>query len=269
MKQKRNVASIFCALFLLFVLIPTGYAQDQALNGSGSVRFQGRKPTNPVDPENPLMPVTPGGGGSTEGDLRFDFAPSINFGSHKITEDGERLFYAHAQMYHDGTEPRGNHVQITDHRNEPSGWSLQVRQEHPFRNESVAEETEKELKGSILSFDNGWANSAHTAEVPPKLTKDTLQIDAAATTYLIATAEAGEGCGTWLITFGASQDNEHEQPATLSQKLDEKGNPVFDEMYGEQPVYHNEAVSLMIPDSVKLHPGKYQTELTWILAALP
>jgi hypothetical protein len=243
-------------------------AEEGTFTGKGTIEYTGEVPKTPVDPENPEKPVDPGPGPSTDGLLRFDFAPTLNFGSNKITETN-RNFYVNAQLFHDGPSARGNFLQITDSRAESLGWTLQVRQEYQFKNDVIQEDGEKELKGAVLSFDKTWANTAYTQEKSPQISKDIIQLNAQGTTFPVASAETGQGRGTWIISFGASKENNHDQPNTLFPKLDEKNQPILDENFENQEVYGNQAIFLSVPDGVKIHPVQYQTELTWILAELP
>ncbi|MGX7150155.1 WxL domain-containing protein, partial [Enterococcus ureasiticus] len=114
-----------------------------------------------------------------------------------------------------------------------------------------------------------WANSAYTQEKSPQLSKDIIQLNAPGTTFPVATADQGQGKGTWIISFGASAENAGDQASTLFPKVDEKNQPILDENFENQQVQGNKAIFLSVPDAVKIHPVQYQTELTWILAELP
>lgn len=262
---------ILAAGILFLAIIETNnlvFAEENQVTGHGTIEYTGEHPKEPVDPENPLNPVDPGPGPSTDGELRFDFAPTLNFGRSKITET-ERNFYVNAQLFHAGPSARGNFLQITDSRPESSGWTLQVRQEYQFKNDVIQENDEKELRGAVLSFDKAWANSAYTQEKAPKLSKDIIQLNAQGTTFPVASADQGQGKGSWIISFGASEENNQEQPNTLFPKVDDNNQPILDENFENQQVYGNKAIFLSVPDAVKIHPVQYQTELTWILAELP
>ncbi|MDA9471665.1 WxL domain-containing protein [Enterococcus sp. 5H] len=267
----KKITVLFTASLLAMTILIGNisvFAEESSVVGGGTIRYTGEIPTDPVDPENPTEPIDPGPGPSTNGQLRFDFAPTLNFGANKISDEN-RNFYVNAQLFHNGPSARGNFLQVTDSRPEGTGWTLQVRQEYQFKNDVIQKEDEKELKGSILSFDNTWANSAYTQEKAPQLSKDIIQLNAQGTTFPVANADKGHGRGTWLISFGASEENQSNQPNTLFPKVDESNNPILDPNFENQAVYGNNAISLSIPDGVKVHPVQYQTELTWILAELP
>ena len=267
--KKRSL--IITAGMLLLAIVGTKNlvsAEENKVSGNGTIEYTGEHPKEPVDPENPVKPVDPGPGPSTDGDLRFDFAPTLNFGRSKITKT-DRNFYVNAQLFHDETAARANFLQVTDSRPEGSGWTLQVRQEYQFKNDVIQEEKEKELRGAVLSFDKAWANSAYTQEKSPQISKDIIQLNAPGTTFPVASADQGQGKGTWVISFGASAENSQEQATTLFPKVDEKNQPILDETFENQQAYGNKAIFLSVPDAVKIHPVQYQTELTWILAELP
>ncbi|OJG89770.1 hypothetical protein RV15_GL001611 [Enterococcus silesiacus] len=225
-------------------------------------------PTGPVDPENPENPVNPGPGPSTIGPLRIDFVSTLNFGNNKIQEK-DRQFFANAQLFHDGTTPRGSYVQITDERSGKQGWTLQVRQEYQFKNPVIQETEAQELRGATLSFDHGWANSAYPLETPPNVVKDTIEITELATTQNVAVASENSGKGQWTIEFGASKTNTNDRDNTLFLKQKPSGEAVLDQAFENQPVFENKAIFLSIPEGTVIKPVQYQTELTWLLAALP
>lgn len=268
--MKKRTSS--CIIGLLFLITVTTneivLAEEKSVTGHGIIEYTGEHPKDPVDPENPTKPVDPGPGPSTDGLLRFDFAPTLNFGRNKINQTG-RNFYVNAQLFHDGPTARGNFLQITDSRPNSSGWTLQVRQEYQFKNDIIQEDHEQELRGAVLSFDKGWANSAYTQEQPPKIMKDIIQLNTQGTTFPVASADQGEGRGTWIISFGASADNNQGQTTTLFPRVDEDNQPITDKNFEDQQVYGNNAIFLSVPDATKIHPVQYQTELTWILAELP
>ncbi|WP_207695191.1 hypothetical protein DOK67_0001274 [Enterococcus sp. DIV0212c] len=268
MKKKPLILTAGMLLVAIVGMKNVALAEESKVTGHGTVEYTGEHPKEPIDPENPVKPVDPGPGPSTDGELRFDFASTFNFGRSKITET-DRNFYVNAQLFHDGTAARGNFLQVTDSRAEASGWTLQVRQEYQFKNDVIQENTEKELRGAVLSFDKAWANTAYTQEKSPQLSKDIIQLNAPGTTFPVASAAQDQGKGTWIISFGASEENSHEQPNTLFPKLDENNQPILDENFENQQVQGNKAIFLSVPDAVKIHPVQYQTELTWILAELP
>lgn len=244
----------------------TANATPASLNQSGTVSVEGSVVTNPIDPENPGVPIDPGPGPSTEGPLRIDYASSLDFGESKISK-GTRKYNALAQQFFGETGPRGSYIQITDQQADSSGWTLQVKQETQFTNQIIQNKKEQELKGAVLSLDKGWANSSGTSEAPT-VTRETIALNSIGSAYEVATARAGSGKGVWTIAFGASDTNTNNQPYTLSPVVDASGKPVIDRTYNK-PVYHNSAITLTVPESTVIYPVEYQTELTWILAKLP
>ncbi|ALS03004.1 hypothetical protein ATZ33_16945 [Enterococcus silesiacus] len=273
MDKMTKVGLLSCVTSLsLFVtsivFVEPVLAESAERIGKGKIEMIGGIPKDPIDPENPEKPVDPGPGPSTDGPLRIDFVSSFNFGNNKI-EKRNHHFFANAQLFHDGTTARGSYIQITDERSEKLGWTLQVRQEFQFKNSVIQEKDEQELKGATLSLDHGWANSIYTWETAPVVTKDTIEITELATTQNIAIADVGSGKGQWTIEFGASETNTNNQKNTLFPKTTPSGEAVLDSEFENQLVYGNKAVALSIPNGTVIKPVQYETELTWILAALP
>lgn len=241
-------------------------ADEKELNGTGTVTVKDSGITTPVDPENPGTPVDPGKGSSTTGPLRIDFVTDLRFGEAKITKT-DRKYDSLAQQFYDATEARGFYIQITDNRAGKSGWSLQLKQENQFYNPVIQDMKEQELQGAVLSLDKGWANSASSGKAPTVM-RETIAITNIGSAYEIAKAETGSGKGVWLINFGASESNENNQTSTLYPLTTTKGEEILDGKYNK-PAMSNSAISLSIPDTTKIYPVQYQTELTWILSELP
>jgi hypothetical protein len=240
-------------------------AETESMDGSGTVTFEGEYPQEILDPENPEIVVDPGESPQLKGDLRIDFVPKFDFYQNKIS-DKDEIYYANAQNFFGATKPRGNFVQVTDVRQKSTGWTLQLRQEIQFTNK---EAKHKEINGAMLSLDKSWVNSLGNLENAPQLSKEIINIDNVGASYNLAQAEAGKGSGTWIISFGASSDNNSNQKNTLEPRLDNKGQAVLDPVFEQKPVYLNKAVTLSIPGSTIVDPVPYTTELTWILAELP
>lgn len=253
-------------LILISSLSITAQAAPESLNQSGGVSVEGSMVTNPVDPENPEIVVDPGPSPSTEGPLRIDYVSALNFGESKISKDN-RKYNALAQQFFGETGPRGSYIQITDQQADSSGWNLQVKQETQFKNAIIQEAGEQELKGAVLSLDQGWANSNSTSEAPT-VTRETIALNSIGAAYEVATARSGGGKGVWTIAFGASDTNKNGQAHTLTPVTDAAGKPLIDRTYNK-PVYNNSTITLTIPQNTVIHPVEYQTEITWILAKLP
>lgn len=252
---------LFCGILQMKGIVVVAESLDQ----TGTVTVVGGD-SSLVDLENPDMLVELGEGPSTEGALRIDFAPALDFGRAEISET-ERVYYALAQQFLDETEPRGSYVQIADQRMRSTGWTLQVKQNYQFRNTTIQKKSEQELTGAVLSLDKGWANSSGTSG-SPIVAQETIALNAIGTAYELATATAGNGRGVWTIAFGASETNRNNMENTLSPVVDTAGNPAIDEFSGK-PAYQNSAISLTLPSTTAIYPVQYATDLTWILAELP
>lgn len=254
-------ASVLVAMAVLPLSTSRVTAATTGVGTDGKVKVEASQTTAPLDPENPLTPVDPGESPSTEGDLRIDFVSAINFASAEITET-DRHYLSLAQLFHDETPARGTYVQITDLRQGTPGWSLQLKQETQFKNEDNVE-----LNGAVFSFDKGWANSGGTGQ-GPSVFRDTIAIDTIGSSYQVASASKGTGNGTWLLSFGASETNQHNQENSLSLITTSEGGELVDQVFNK-PSYTNSAVSLTVPDKTTILAGEYHTHLTWILQATP
>lgn len=262
----KAVNSLLLILAGLTLYSPSAHATANSLGQTGDVTVKGSSISNPIDPENPDDIADPGEGPSTDGPLRIDYVSSLDFGRAQLT-DSDRTYPALAQQFLGDTGPRGSYIQITDQRTVSTGWTIQVKQNHQFRNTVIQEAGEQALTGAVLSLDKGWANSNSTSG-SPTVTRETIALNSIGTAYELASATAGNGRGVWTIAFGASETNSNQLENTLSPALDAAGNPVIDEFSGK-PAYHNSAISLTIPNATKIYPVQYATELTWILAELP
>ena len=242
-----------------------GYADSDSKEGNAGIKLTEIPDEEGIrDPENPGNIVDPGASPSTEGRLRIDFVPQLNFGQYAMT-DKDMSYPVNAQLFKDGTSARGNFVQVSDYRGGQQGWTLQIRQESQFRNEHAKN---PELNGAVISFDKSWVNSTRDSSEAPIVSKEIIRLSNIGETYNLADAKQGAGFGTWSISFGASSDNKNGAPATLSPRL-LKDKPVLDSAFGNQQVYENSAITLSVPGTVKRDPVPYSTVLTWIIAELP
>ena len=98
--------------------------------------------------------------------------------------------------------------------------------------------------------------------------RDAISIDSIGNGYQIASAEQGAGKGTWLLSFGASAENKVGQENTLSKLKDDTGKAIVNPIFNKE-MFTNSAINLTVPDKTTIVPGRYQTELTWILQATP
>lgn len=267
MKSKKIVLVVLPAVLLATGICRSDQAYAEDLSGGAVLEIKGKEDQHygVQDPENPEKEVDPGTVAKTEGDLRIDFVPQLNFSSNKISKE-DASYYVNAQLFKENIGARGTFMQVSDYRENASGWTLQVRQESQFKD--LSDET-NQLKGAIISFDKSWTNTYNGTGQPPVVSKEVIHLNNIGDTYNLAEAKKGTGEGTWNIIFGASADNKDGQTPTLSPLLDEKNQPVTDAAFGDQPVYKNSAVRLSIPASSEKKAGNYSTVLTWIIAELP
>lgn len=229
MKRLTFLGVVLASAFL-------GAKQSYAIEGNASISFANEDPGYGVlDPEDHGKEVDPGDIAATTGPLRIDYVPSFTFGDTKISTN-TMVSKADAQLLHNGNGPRANFIQVSDYRNTGTGWSLLVRQEHQFRNDSHENAL---LKGATLSFDQAWSYSSFDQSLAPSVSKDTIIMNNIGETYPLATAETGKGEGTWSISFGASKTNPLGKDTTLTPKLDSQNNIEQDSSFENQQKYQN------------------------------
>lgn len=263
--MKKKLTLVFFTSALLTVNIAT-HVQAQTVTQGGTIGFDASIiPPQVVDPEKPEKPADPGTSPSTEGFLRIDFVPKLDFGRNRLSKN-DHSYQARAQLFHDETGARGNFVQVTDSRATGAGWTLQVRQETSFK---IGSNESTQLKGSYISLDKSWTNSTMDKKYAPSLVNDVIRIDKIQTTYDLAKADKGKGQGIWSVEFGASSENEHDLDSTLTPMVDKIGQPILDPNFKNKQVYENNAVTFFVPGASNREAGKYQTVLTWILSELP
>lgn len=266
MNNKNKKIVVCVSIIVAFLLRYPIKSEASDLEQPTTVTIEDNGKTDPVDPENPGEIVDPGPSPSINSSLRIDFVSSLDFGKVKI-KDKNRVYPALAQNFYGNTEPRGSYVQISDRREIKSGWTLQLKQEIQFRHTQTKNKKEQDLTGTVLSLDNGWANSI-TGNPKPEVYRNTILLNNIGQSYEVATSKKDVGKGIWTINFGASIDNQNGQKDTLIPALNEKGEVIMDSVF-QKPAYYNSAITLSIPDSIKIYPVQYQTELTWILSELP
>lgn len=268
MKKKRIISVALATLLTTIGLlgVPVSVKAETTASNDATIEFKnGEGHQGVVDPEHPDVIVNPGVSPATEGRLRIDYVPQLHFGKQSL-KNKKRQFPANAQLFHDGTSPRGEFVQISDYRGASLGWTLQIRQETQFQNVAAKN---PQIKGAVISFDQSWTNSTKDQAEAPEVSKEVISLSNVGETYNLATAKPGKGSGTWSIAFGSSGDNPLKLPNTLTPDVDEAGNAIVDSEFENQQVYENSAIKLSIPETTKIDPVPYHTVITWILAELP
>ncbi|MGX4687039.1 WxL domain-containing protein [Vagococcus sp. JNUCC 83] len=250
---------VLCAISMI-----VSSTNSVAAISNGKVVVEDRGSSEIFDPEHPENNVNPGDTLSTKGSLRIDFVSPLNFGR-AYSGDKDKKYNSLAQLFLDETPARGYFIQVSDFR-QTDGWELQLTQKSQFRSAIIQDLENQELKGATLSFDKGWASSNGNGTTP-LVTRDAVVLSNLNTAYSIATANQGEGKGSWSIAFGSSEDNPQKNKPTLS-PLSESNKPVMNEKYKKQE-YSNSAISLTVPDTAKIYPVEYTTKLEWTLVSGP
>lgn len=259
--MKKKVSCLVCLLSSVLV----GSSQAVAAEQNGYVSVEDSGVSGIIDPEHPEVIVDPGEGPSTTGSLRIDYISSLNFGSEDLNKSG-RKYDSLAQLFNGDTTARGYFIQISDFRPD-DGWELQLTQKDQFNSSIVQDTDNRYLKGAVLSFDNGWANTNGTSSAP-LVTRDAVSLESLDMAYTIASAGANEGKGSWTIAFGSSESNPQKKEATLTPFKDRNGDAVINQQYNK-PEYKNSAISLTVPKETKIYPVEYSTTLQWTLLAGP
>lgn len=273
--MKNSNKRLICLSLLIVNLTFTGGQVANATSGShslgnsGTVKVEGPEKSELIDPENPETAVDPGEGYSTTGPLRIDYISDLSFGLNKINATG-RVYDSLAQLFHSETDPRGYYVQISDFRENVSGWQLQVAQTSQFNNNVIQNTQEQELVGATLSLTKAWANTnsgRNPGEI--EITNEAIAISEIGASYTVAIADTDMGKGTWTIAFGGSPGyQENDLKGTLTPLVSEDNEPVMNTDYNKQ-AFSNSAVQLKVPNETAIYPVQYTTKLRWTLVAGP
>lgn len=156
-----------------------------------------RDPLNPdvdVDPDNrPTLP-------ENQGLISIDFISQFDFG-HVPIRSSQAYYPALPQKLRNAEgDPAGgerpNYVQISDRREESTGWTLSARLDEA----GFVSEEGHQLRGVQLLLNNirMATTSSNTSSTPTYLESRELN----AGRQILAKAEEGQGSGTWIQRFG-------------------------------------------------------------------
>ncbi|NSU15518.1 WxL domain-containing protein [Enterococcus faecalis] len=220
--MKKSILYSLAATTLLSATLLTGVLANAAESGDATtttakVTFTGGNddPVNPVDPDDPDNHGT-----DDNGPLSIDYVSNISFGTQEISSDSQVYSALNA-------EP---HVQITDKRGVEGGWTLTASAS------KFKAEDQSELKGAVLSFENGVARKkSDNTSAQPTVNEDVTFNNTEAQNVMSAASLAGEG--TWLDVFPGEEG-------------------------------HNTDVQLAVP-SGSAQAKEYTATITWTLTAGP
>ena len=156
-----------------------------------------RDPLNPdvdVDPDNrPTLP-------ENQGLISIDFISQFDFG-HVPIRSSQAYYPALPQKLRDAEDDsaggeRPNYVQISDRREEPTGWTLSARMDEA----GFVSEEGHQLRGVQLLLNNirMATTSSNTSSAPTYWESRELNTGR----QILAKAEEGQGSGTWIQRFG-------------------------------------------------------------------
>ncbi|MFD1900014.1 WxL domain-containing protein [Enterococcus termitis] len=253
----------FWLLFLLSISCIFGNSTEaNGFSESSVIEFDKKVDNYIYDPEFPTEIVDPGTSEAVGRYLRMEFASRLDFGINEQSDKNE-TYYSKGQLFYGSTPARGNFIQVSDLREHNWGWGLYVKQETQF---SSKEEHPVMLDGAKITLKQPWINST-ILEHSPRVNDSEIELVPGQLNQLVH-ASAGEGVGTWLLSFGASSGNENGQKNSLIPKYDDRGQMEIDTIY-QKNVYLNKAVTLNVPGKTKKQNAVYQTDVTWILSELP
>lgn len=252
---------LFCIMLLAGILVFPKEA-NAVRTETGQVYFDRPSGNHIFDPEFPTDSVEPGAVVQAGQYLRLEFVPQLNFGINEPSNK-DQTYYANAQLFYGTTGARGNFIQISDIREKCLGWGLLVKQETQF---TSLDKEKLELNGAKISLKQAWINSRHETAYP-ELTSRTIEL-IPGELQQVAIAKVGEGAGTWLFSFGASNENENNQKNSLIPKYNTEGRSLIDIVY-QKSMYQNRAVTLDVPGKTVKKAALYQTQITWVLSELP
>ncbi|MFG5432665.1 WxL domain-containing protein [Enterococcus faecalis] len=220
--MKKSILYSLAATTLLSATLLTGILANAAESSDATtttakVTFTGGNddPVNPVDPDDPDNHGT-----DDNGPLSIDYVSNISFGTQEISSDSQVYSALNA-------EP---HVQITDKRGVEGGWTLTASAS------KFKAEDQSELKGAVLSFENGVARKkSDNTSAQPTVNEDVTFNNTEAQNVMSAASLAGEG--TWLDMFPGEEG-------------------------------HNTDVQLAVP-SGSAQAKEYTATITWTLTAGP
>jgi hypothetical protein len=263
MKKITFASSILAAMSIATVVLPTvaSAADPIEQDTTGKVTFvKDTTPENPKDPDKPGTDIEePGDGEGPKGNgdgLSIDYAPNLNFGTHKVTTSAITAYAYGVGSKKDGSFARSNYVQVSDKRGTQAGWKLTLKQGAQFKTatDDVLTAAAITLKSPRLVY--GTEDTIPTYKPSTVLTSDTELTPG--TSVTVMTAAAKEGMGTWLTAWGAKDNTDDVSPYK-----DDAGTLKTD------AAATSGNVTLSIPKNTPILAQEYTTTLTWTLADTP
>ncbi|MHC5372256.1 WxL domain-containing protein [Enterococcus sp. LJL120] len=260
MKLRKLSAAALVAAIGAGVVFPAAASAtstpDPSYAGDGFVKITGGTidPTDPTipDPEipgiiDPVDPITPN---PNPGNLAIKRVSPLKFGEVKTGQRGIRK--AAAAIAVNATNPagetkkteRGNFVQFEDARGNRAGYTISANLTQQFTqvdSNGVLVPTET-LTASTISYTNGIvANPSNTQATAPSSMLGSFDLEFGVSRN-VASANAGEGSGEFMLEYGQSTDYAGITTSTA-------GNSVF----------------LNIPDTTAANmlTGDYEAVITW------
>jgi len=243
MKRSKKVVAFTLAATMLFGNVVSVFAADGDVDSTNNkITFKsgdGYEVTDPVDPEDPDVNITPDPEkekptGNT-GELRLDVVPAFDFGTQEITTKDKS--YDAELPVEAGGDKVPYYVQVTDVSGTGEGWKIKAKLTDQFSDGT------HELNGAAIILSNVAAESQTGTVVPSSVNSGTLQNDGSS--LKIAAAQANEGMGVTAVRFGDTPRD------------------------GRTSDTAKESVNLTIPAETQVYKSTYKATIKWTLEATP
>lgn len=266
---KVALTGLLASGILLGAVVPAhaDVTYPQSATTKGSVKFKDGdgKPdvVNPVDPDGP--PVTPVPPVGTEGLLRLDQVPTLDFGTVEIKGSEVKSAAKYVRLNEKGTETLAfytpAYVQLTDQRGNNAGWTVTTKMsaftameaDVPVAGVDTLEGATVTFKNGELTNHSGVKGTELTAILPTAYSDVVLSAENTATDKKLMGAEVGKGTGTWVNNF-----------------YDTKGGTVTAPPSSQDAEATDATIELAIPGTAKKSKDyTYVSTITWTVSSTP
>lgn len=267
---KLTITGLLTSGILLGAVVPAHAADvtyPQSATTEGSVKFKEGEGTpdvvNPLDPDGPdVTPVPPVG---TEGLLRLDQVPTLDFGTVEIKGSEVKSGAKYVRLNKAGTEDVAfytpAYIQLTDQRGNNGGWTVTTKMSAFTAMEAdVPVAGVETLEGATVTFKNGqltnysgMTGAGLNAILPTAYSNVVLSANNSATDKKLMGAEAGKGTGTWVNNF-----------------YDTQGGTVTAPPSSQDGEVTDSSIELAIPGTAKKSKDyTYVSTITWTVSSTP
>lgn len=200
MNLKKLISFLIISICIAAVVLPLFVFAQGPSTSNGTITFNSKSVTPPVDPEQPTEPQEPPEvpGTGQQGDLTLDVVPHPQFGEYPVPTINTTYNSKIVAGIGDKTGGPGaqTFIQVSDARSAYSGWNIQVKAD-VFIN-SI--DPSNQIDGAKIIFSAGSVNGPSYSNMPTAyavILNCTGDIDTQ-NEEKIFTADAGDGVGTWI-----------------------------------------------------------------------